>query len=40
MLMVVIMVLVAAMFPKLYYSEPHLLGADSLFGISEAKMVC
>jgi hypothetical protein len=40
MLMVLIMVLVAAMFPKLYCSEPHFLGAGSLFGISEAKIVC
>ena len=37
--MVLIMVLGTAVFPKLYYSESHFLGADSLFGISEAKMV-
>jgi hypothetical protein len=36
-LMVLIMVLVATVFTKLYYSEPHCLGADSLFGIREVK---
>jgi len=40
MLMVLIMVLVATVFPKLYYTELHFLGANSLFGIGEAKMVC
>ena len=38
--MVLIMVLVAAMFPKLCFSEPHFFGADTLFGVTEGKMVC